>query len=244
MKTSRTYFSAIFAVLFFTITQGCMINGVNTERGDGNVEARSYEIDMFDSIELGGSFSVVLTEGEEESLTIETDQNLFEYLNVKSENNVLDISSDRDIVLRPTKLEVHITYTSLEKVSVSGACKLMAETTIRSESFTLNISGAGAGELDIVAETLTTDISGAASLTITGRATNHKASLSGASSLKAEELVTESTDISLSGAGSATVYAAESINAKLSGVGSIKYAGNPEKKQTNVSGIGKISSIE
>ncbi len=244
MKTVKKTITAALVLFMITLTQSCVINGVNAISGDGNVESRSYEIDKFNVLKLGGSFNVIITEGTQEKLVIKTDENLYQYLNVESGNNVLSIYSDRDIVLRPTKLEIHLTYTALEQVLVSGACKLKSETTIRSDSFMLNISGAGAGELDVEAEKLRTKVSGAASLTLTGTATTHEASLSGASSLKANDLITENTVIKLSGAGSATVHATETLDANLSGVGSIKYSGDPKTKQTDVSGIGRISSDE
>ena len=241
MKSIKTKITAVLVMVMLVMSQGCVVNGVNSVGGDGNVELRNYDIDKFNVLKLGGSFSVILTEGKEEKLSIETDENLHQYLNVESKNNVLNIYSDRDVVLRPTKLVVHVTYKNLEKVDISGACKLTSESTIRSDSFILSISGAGSGELNIETKTLKTDVSGAASLALAGTAATHNVSLSGASSLNAEELITEKTVISLSGAGAAKVHATEALDASVSGVGSIKYHGEPKQKNTKVSGIGKIS---
>ncbi len=245
MKTLKTTIpAALIFVIFILISQGCAINGVNTLSGDGNIETVTHEIDKFDVLKLSGSFNVILSEGEKENLVIETDENLHQHINVEIKNDVLHIYSDRDIVLRPTKLDIHVTYTGLEKIISAGACRITADTTIRSEAFTLELSGAGSCELNIETEELKTNVSGAASIILTGAATTHKVSLSGAGSLKAEELITENTVIDLSGAGAATVHATESLNASLSGVGSIKYTGNPEIKHKNVSGIGIIKSID
>ncbi len=243
MKTTTT----ITAILIFGMSfiyQGCGINGVNTLSGDGNVETNHYEIDRFKTLKLVGMFNVILIEGEKEKLIIETDSNLFQHINVEVKNNVLSIYSDRDILLRPTKLDIHITYTDLDEIISSGACNLTFESTIRSEAFRLKISGAGSGKMNIETEKLKTDISGAASFIITGRATTHEVCLSGAGNLKAEYLITENTIIDLSGAGVAVVHATKTLDAKLSGVGSIKYAGKPDVKRANVTGIGRIKDIE
>ncbi len=244
MKTlkSTLLLTLLFSVLF--IAQGCMFNDVNSIKGEGSIIVKEHEIGNFNTIELGGAFEVMLKEGAETKLTIETDENLHQYINIETKNNELHVYSDRDKALRPSKLKVHITYTDLKKLSIGGACSLNSETTIYSDTFEFNISGAGSGKLDIETEKLTTDVSGAASITLTGIAASHNVSLSGASNLKAENLHTKNTVIRLSGAGAAKVFASEVIDANLSGVGSIKYGGNPEIKKTNVSGIGRISSID
>ncbi len=244
MKKFKTTFTTTFLMVLIFLSQGCSVNGVNTLSGDGNVQEKHYEIDEFNSLKLGGSLNIVLTEGDKPGLIVETDENLHPHINIESEDKVLNIYSNRDIVLRPTKLNIYITYTSLEKILTSGASKITTETLISSESFILEISGACSGELHIETENLKTDVSGAASIRLKGTASLHNITLSGASSLKAEELITEKTVIRLSGAGSATIYASEDLDATLSGVGSIKYAGDPKTKNTNVSGIGKISSID
>ncbi len=244
MKTTIPTITAIFIFAISFLYQGCVVNGVNTLRGDGNVLTKHYEIDQFKGLKLTGMFNVILIEGEKENLVIETDSNLYKHINVEVKDNFLSIYSDRDIVLRPTRLDIYVTYTGLDEISSSGACNLTFESTIRSETFILKISGAGSGKMNIETEKLKTDISGAASFTITGIATTHNALLSGAGNLQAQELFTENTIIDLSGAGAAVVYATETLDARLSGVGSIKYAGKPEIKSANVTGIGRIKDIE
>jgi hypothetical protein len=83
-------------------------------------------------------------------------------------------------------------------------------------------------------------VSGAANIHFNGRAEKHNARLSGASNMRAEELRSEHTRISLSGAGSAHVFASEKLEASLSGVGSIRYYGEPNNINIDKSGIGTI----
>ena len=48
------------------------------------------------------------------------------------------------------------------------------------------------------------------------------------------------TDISLSGACSAEVYAAQSLNVTISGVGNASYYGDPESVNKNIAGLGRV----
>ncbi len=45
----------------------------------------------------------------------------------------------------------------------------------------------------------------------------------------------------MSGAGEAKVYASESFEGRVSGVGNIDYWGDPEHEKTRVSGLGNIT---
>ncbi len=243
MKPLKHKFLLTTVLFAFLLNTGC-INEVNTLKGDGNLTTMNHDIGYFNKLDLRGMFNVILKEGKEESLVIETDDNLHQHINIEIKNNVLHINSDRDIMLRPSKMDIRITYTDLENLSSGGACNLTGKTTIRAESFTLDISGAAAGELNFETENLETNVSGASSITLTGYANSHKVTLSGASKLMAKNLNTEKTLINLSGAGAANIYATQLLDASLSGVGSIKYEGNPKTRLTNVSGIGSIRSID
>ena len=66
-------------------------------------------------------------------------------------------------------------------------------------------------------------------------------SLAGAGLIDAEALRARSVRASCSGAGSISVYATESLDATVSGVGVVNYAGNPATVNRNVSGLGKVN---
>ena len=66
---------------------------------------------------------------------------------------------------------------------------------------------------------------------------------SGAASISMDKLDTDRLDIVNSGVGSITCYASERIEGRVSGVGSLKYAGNPKNKDNKRSGVGSISEI-
>jgi len=93
-----------------------------------------------------------------------------------------------------------------------------------------NVSGSG----------LKLESSGASSINVEGSVTNLEADFSGACSLDAKDLHTETAKISLSGAGSVDVTVTESLNASISGAGTVTYGGNPKTVEKNVSGLGKI----
>jgi len=86
---------------------------------------------------------------------------------------------------------------------------------------------------------LETRLSGAADVELAGTADRHDARISGAGSVQARTLVTARTSVSISGAGSCAVNAAEELDARISGAGSVSYEGNPRVTQ-RISGAGSV----
>jgi len=73
-----------------------------------------------------------------------------------------------------------------------------------------------------------------------GQVDNLDIRISGAGNADTQKLKAKNVKVSISGAGNATVYAKESLDGNVSGVGNLTYYGNPEDADTNVSGLGKI----
>ncbi len=238
----QTRQSKVFALLvIWTATlSGCQFSDATVVKGDGNIKTDSFLTEHFHSIDLQGAFQIHLNSGTEASVRIETDENLRAFINTEVQSGVLKIYAERDVMLRPSRLDIYITYTTLEQVSVGGACRLSAAETIHARELVLDTSGAVDIDLSINAHSLHTRVSGAGNIKLEGQTKEHLAELSGASNMRARELITDITKISLSGAGSAQVYAGTRLEAKISGIGKITYYGDPAETIIQKSGLGAI----
>ncbi len=232
----------------FIITLGllfsqCSFADGKVIKGDGHVVTTTHPVDDFEAIELQGAFNnVVLVRGNDLVITMETDENLQDLYTIEVTNGVLSISSERETILNPTRMDLTIVYPRLHSLRIGGACKLSSDGKVVAESFTLDISGAADLELEVDARSMRTQVSGAGNLNLHGQAGTHSIRLSGASNLDAKDLITDETSISLSGAGSATVHAATRLQASLSGIGKITYHGNPAETVIDKSGLGSVRS--
>jgi len=130
-----------------------------------------------------------------------------------------------------------------ENLRMPSFAYLSSDDPLISDKMLFDISGAADIDLALDVSSLQTKVSGAANIKFNGRAKKHNVRLSGASNIRAEELRSDNTDISLSGAGSAHIYASEKLEAALSGVGSIRYYGEPNNIKINKSGIGSIRAV-
>lgn len=205
----------LFALIGLTMV-GCRIGGV---RGNGNRETEVRDVEDFNQIDLAGAFDVEIMVGDDYYVEISTDENLLKYITTKVRGDKLIIDEKKD--LNPRRdIEIKIGVPSLEMIESSGANSIWAE-------------GFDEDKLDI-------GLSGAGSVDLRGDVRKLRIDVSGAGSIEASKLYAEYVKVYISGAGSADVYASESIDAKVSGVGSIDFYGDPRDVRTDISGIGSI----
>jgi hypothetical protein len=69
-------------------------------------------------------------------------------------------------------------------------------------------------------------------------------SLNGVGKLEAFDLESETCTVTVSGMGGVEVNVKENLNARVNGVGSIRYQGNPSKVDDRISGLGTIEMAE
>lgn len=87
------------------------------------------------------------------------------------------------------------------------------------------------------------NVNGAATVNVSGgKASNLKINLNGAATINAQDYEVNNVDVSLSGAGDVKTWAVNELNYQISGVGTIRYRGNPALSgRTN--GLGKVNRL-
>lgn len=105
------------------------------------------------------------------------------------------------------------------------------------------VDASGGADVDIAgidSRECKADVSGGSDVTLSGRARMLSASCSGGADLMASKLESADCNISCSGAGTAYVYATESLDAKASGASDIYYYGNPKNVSRDTSSSSSI----
>jgi len=220
-------------------------------RGSGDIFVDDREVSGFDKISVEGAGRIILTQGKKESLTVETDDNLMEYIKTEVvgdtlvigfEENVVFSSGRGRIALDPTDGFVfRISVIDLEAISVSGAADIEMDK-IKTERLDVSLSGAGQVSVDdLDAGSLNVLVSGAGDVNLVGRVDDQVIRLNGLGRYQAFDLESQEASITISGAGGANVWVTESLYVSISGAGDVKYYGNPSV-DPNISGIGRIQS--
>ncbi len=180
-------------------------------------------------------------------MTVEAEDNLQPQLATRVSGNTLFIeNSERDWTKRvnPTKpVRINMTVKDLQQVDFSSAGTLHI-VALKTENLRISISGAGSVSLSdlLIAQSLNMNLSGAGNINATGKVDSLTTNISGFGSFHGDDLSSQTARITISGAGSATVWVKNNLNAEISGTGSVRYYGSPSI-QKSVSGLGSVTSL-
>ncbi|MEL6812210.1 MAG: head GIN domain-containing protein [Bacteroidota bacterium] len=195
--------------------------------GNGNVvtEERPVTSD-FTAVRGSAGMDVFLTEGNENKIVVEADENLLEIIETEISEGQLKIRATQNIG-RSKSQKVHVTYKKLEKISASSGADVIGNSVVKTEYLTLDSSSGADLEVDVVAREVYADVSSGADLKISGRADKLVADASSGSDLKAMDLEVKICKAEASSGADIVVNVKEEMDGKASSGGDIRYYGNP-----------------
>ncbi|MBI4731193.1 MAG: DUF2807 domain-containing protein [Chloroflexi bacterium] len=218
--------------------------GIIPTRGSGNLVSETREVSGFDAVVFSGAGDVEIIQDGTESITIETDDDVMQYVETVVRDGTLYVGLDFDGIasIIPTEMNVTLHVAALAGITASGAWSVHAES-IETDSLEALISGAGSIRIDsLTATDLVADISGAGEFEIAGQVTSQRIGISGTGKYHAGDLQSEVVVIDISGAGEATLWVTESLDVTVSGTGQVDYYGRPQVS-FDESGSGDINGL-
>ncbi|MEP7141630.1 MAG: head GIN domain-containing protein [Ferruginibacter sp.] len=210
--------------------------------GSGNIVTEKRQTGNFKGISAGGAFSVEVNTGPVTEVKVEADDNVIKYIETSVSGNVLEIRTKHGIGFNNAHFKVYITAPEITSINSSGAANVKVNDQLKSAGkITLEVSGAAGIAASVDAPEISAEITGAGNMDLRGRTRNYSAEVSGSGNLKSGDLKSENTEVEVSGAGQARVYASVRLKADASGAGNIYYkgGGNVESK---TSGAGSIKN--
>ncbi|MBW1655687.1 head GIN domain-containing protein [Flavobacterium quisquiliarum] len=233
-----------FALLLSNLKANAQWESNNKISGNGKITTETRTTGDYDSIKIAGFFDVDLVAGKEGKITIKGEENLLQAIKVEVEGNELKVYVERGTQIRSSsgkKIEVTIPFEKIGVVTLSGSGNVRAKDKIKSDNLTAKLSGSGNFDLNIESNDFDLALSGSGNATLKGTTNSFTSKISGSGNINASELKSKIVDANISGSGNSKITCNESITARVSGSGKIKYLGNPEKRDVKVSGSGSIS---
>lgn len=219
-------------------------NDKNKIKGNGSVITETRTTTDYDAIKVSGSYDVDLVAGKEGKITLKGEENLLAAIKVVVEDNVLKIYTEKGFSIRPSlgkKIQVTIPFEKISELTLSGSGNIQTKNPIKNDKFMAKLSGSGNFNLDVDSNALELSLSGSGNVRLKGNADSFTTKLSGSGDIDSVELKSKNVDVNVSGSGNSRINCNESLTARVSGSGNIKYTGNPEKRDVKVSGSGNIS---
>jgi hypothetical protein len=213
------------------------------EIGSGNIVKQDRTVSSFNGIDVSGAFSVMLTQGTTNAVTVEADDNLMDLIKTEVRGNVLYIENKRPIS-GSKSLKVYVTFQELKSLDLSGAVEVSSMNKLTLADLSIDGSGSSDCKLDMDVQKLGIDCSGGSKLKLSGSAKEVNLDASGSVDLLAFDFPAENYKVEISGAGKAEINVIKELNVEISGAGNVRYKGNPTKNIQDISGAGSVKKVD
>lgn len=220
--------------------------GVQAQKtiNDPNAEVRN--VSGFHAIRISNAIDLYISQSGTEAVAVSASEEKYrDRIKTTVENGVLRIWLDNDgWKLWNTgnkKLKAYVSVKELDKLTASGACDVMIDGVLRSNSLNIDLNGASDIKGALEVGTLSIGQSGASDANLSGRAGTLKINVAGASTFKGFDLSTENCQAHASGASDIRITVTKELNAKASGASKIQYKGDGVIREMHTSGASSVN---
>lgn len=240
----RTYLLIpLFVFLGWTANTNAQQTNAADKRSAKNSETR--QLSHFTAFNFYGAAKIYLVQGDEEKVIFKAKRKLdVSKITTEIKQGKLYITSKRPKLLFNPRLKIYIHFKKLELIEIEGKAKVYGQTLIQGKKLNLVIMGASRTYLDVKLNEFETHLMGAGGINIKGKAKYQKLVVDGAGAIRAANLEGMEVQAQLNGAGNILAHAVGSLKAGISGVGQIRYRGNPVNTKFNTDGVGSIGPLE
>ena len=245
MKHSAQLFAFLFAA--FPILMSCAFSHQKPIYGNYQMVNQRINISNYEKIILNIPAEVFYQQFSDSVpyLQIHTDENIYEALDVRVQDNQLIIDVKEHNAIRPTQLTIYTCSPNLNQVKLSGAGEIRLKGEVNAKDFELNISGSGNLLADsLLCNNLSAKITGSGNAQLTGASTNSSFSITGSGNINAYKYLVEELNCNITGSGNIETFVTEKLDAKLIGSGNLYYRGNPQSVNNSIIGSGKVESVQ
>lgn len=220
---------------------GCDTSLISVNPSD-TISTKEFPVSAYSGLNVSSAFEVnVEFSDREESIIIETNDNIHQYVNVSNEDNTLYIGLDNILFVRGNAtLKAYIKTKSISDYSASGASHIQVQDTIEAENVTVDLSGASYFHAEFATEEINADLSGASNIDASGSVVDYFVSASGASEIRDYSLSADFLEVELSGASTMYVSANKEIIVDASGASTLYYKGEASIVSQDLSGASNV----
>jgi hypothetical protein len=264
MKGENTMKKAfVFMLVFLLAGPACSALPANTIIGSGNVIRQIFEVSGFDQIQLDTVGTVQIVQGDSDSLTIETDDNILPYLNVKVPGDTLILVGKNNTNLEPSlSITYYLTVKDIQAITTNTSGDITADS-IAADKFDIFVNGSGDVQLDradvqqlsissdgsgqvtvdeLAAETVSAQILASGNIQLSGKADSLDLKSSGSGDALLDDLQTSNVHADFQASGHASLWVLSTLDVAIGGSGNISYYGTPDITQ-NLTGTGQLISL-
>ena len=217
--------------------------GVRTIQGSGNVITERRDVSGFDSVSIIGIGQVIITQGDEESLTIEADDNLMEYITSEVRGSTLELGFTDNVSIDPTaQIVFRVNAKNLKALKTTGTSSMEMKK-LNTDRLEISKSGTGGITIDeLTATDLVVSAEGTGKIKLVGTVVTQEIEMVGSGDYEAPDLESQTATVSVNGTGNAIIWVLDSLDVVMSGASGVSYYGSPNLTE-NITGVGSLTSL-
>ncbi len=232
-RTSVLWLSLGIAILAF---QSCgyfrCIDGI------GEVIKVKRDVEKFNGIVLKGSANVYVKQGNNQSVVVESNEDLQSLIETDVDGSTLYLSTKRNIC--PSALNIFIVVKDINEIAIRGSGNIQTGSQIKTDNLKVSINGSGDVKMDVSAKMLMLKINGSGDVKLKGDAELASFAINGSGDINAFGLKVRAANVAIRGSGDVRINAVEELEVHVSGSGDVEYTGSPEKIIADVRGSGSV----
>lgn len=208
------------------------------------------EVSAFTKIALNIPGTLHLRQGDAQSVEVEATRWVLEHLETVVEDGRLKIRDESNFFENMFgddgeggEIDVYVTASTIETVSIAGAGAVVGETPIESASLALENAGSGSVDLEVSTSDLRTSIAGSGTIRVRGTADEVNVRIAGSGTIDGLDLTTATADIQVAGSGDTRLHVTDRLSAQIMGAGDVEYRGSPSIDKS-ILGSGDVRSVE
>lgn len=225
------------------ILSSCNFNINTGEEGNGNVVTQERNVsEDFKEVRGSAGLDVYLTQGNENKIVVEADENLLQYISTDITNGKLHVKTSTNIGRSKAK-KVYVTFVELKSIEASSGADVIGNSVIKSKNLSLRGSSGADLTVEIFSQELTVKSSSGSEIEISGKSSSLKADASSGSEINAKDLLVVNCNAEASSGAEVTVNVNKILETHVSSGGNVNYYGNPTSVNSNSSHSGNVRKM-
>ncbi len=192
----------LFIILFMN-----NLNANEIIEGNGVLKEKKLLVIKYDKIDINGVFNInIISNQEKELITVTSDSNLLEYINLSIEDNILKVFMTKSYTTKKN-ITINIEVNKLSSLKLTGTI----DATLKVDNSILSLEFIGNNRLAAIGKTQNLDIK-----------------LEGTNELNCLKLNSNNVKVNLDGNSEIEVNVNNKLDIKGEGICNLKYKGNPK----------------
>lgn len=240
MRIVKSFSISVIVISLIISLNSCMTL-MNCLQGSGKIVKENRTIGEFNKVSLMGMGNIYITQGNENALVVESDDNIIKHITTNIKGSTLIIDADRQIC--PEKINLYVTMKQIEGLKIKGSGDIITSNLIKVDKLAIILDGSGNIKADAEGNGVKCEINGSGDIRLSGKSNYSFLSIKGSGNINSSECEVTKCDVEIFGSGNANVNIKEELNVKVFGSGDVIYKGEPKNVSQKILGSGSVRKM-